>query len=52
MTNLIMASLTNGEFCKWQILEMADLANGKFGNCQMQILQVANSAASELSYDG
>ncbi len=28
MTNLVMASLANGELGKWQIWQLANLANG------------------------
>ena len=46
MTNWIMASLRNGEFCKGQIWQLAN-ATGEFRI--WQILQVANLAAGELS---
>ena len=46
MTNLIMASLTNGEFCQWQIWQLPN-ATGEFSI--WKILQVAKKAAGELS---
>ena len=40
IANMIMASLANGEFCKWLILQMANLANGKFGYKQMRLVNL------------
>jgi len=38
MENLANDKFDNGKLNKWRILQMANLANGKFGNLQMQLV--------------
>ena len=49
MTNLAMASQiqATGEFGKWQIQQLANLATGEF--CNQRIQQLANLAIGEIS---